>query len=871
MIRSAWFLTFAALGGCGFIVNVDGERTPGPDAPTIHIEPEAPRTLDDLHVVVDAESVDPRGAAVEYEYAWRRNETAAGSEATVPHLSTTKHETWEVTVTPVADGRRGMPAVASVVIANSEPVLSSISLSRYDPFPDEALEAILGRAEDADGDSIAYEHTWIVNGLAIASRARTLDLSSLALAPGSTVALRVVPSDDDSTGLDREAGPARVRPEGAQWRQILPQRDSEDFNDGPIRAVYDPVRNSVICFPLEQVWEFLVAERRWVRLSPTNGDPPATQNLIYTDVMPILDHANRRILFVNLARFSFLPTVNQVRALDISVPGREAWSSITLAPGDVPAMTRTHAAAMLDAKRNRILLYGGRCEDPSTPARFCDDLWAIHLDPGNERWERITNAAGIGAPVGATFILDEARDRAFLLGGTRPTAGTPNAATVPSSDVFLLDLATTTFSTSPVAQSPASATFAGATTLPGTREAYVFHGATAFAIDAPQPAIWRFDLDSFSFTAIDLSGDEALLHPSTWPEVVYDEEEERIVVVHRGAHFRGVTRYDPELAITSVRRDGSVVAIEAPGATTPRALANAVARIEPSGAMMLSFGRSGNAEAPEVEGGSFSLPVNGSVDVIEPNGDVRPRFGAATTSSTFDQVVFGGSSVVEGVPTVVTDAWVLGAEWRGLGVFTGVDATFGGAWMCGTQSGFVLAGSSATPLSSFSCAAGACTLTPLSITLPSIVGASVVRLWNPIVTFSTTVIIGAGDDGSQILTRMNCTPDGTFATQPIADVPDLRTATSFLIDADDEIIVAGRTWETSGVRYAAGVINLPGDTFTNVATIDTAVPRARQNGVVAWDESRRRLLLYGGTWGTSGSDQSSFLSDYWELRYPPPP
>src|SRR5688572_31760893 len=177
LCRRFLYCTVSLLSGCSLLFDAGSKRSPGPTAPTVRIVPTAPSTLDDLHVEIVVPSIDAYGGSVTYEYDWRMNGNPVEAGTVVPSTTTNKGEVWEVVVTPVADRRRGRPAVTNVTIANSPPTLRYVGLFTHDPFDDDVLEAHFGPTTDADGDSISRRVEWFVDGVVVANHASQLVLA----------------------------------------------------------------------------------------------------------------------------------------------------------------------------------------------------------------------------------------------------------------------------------------------------------------------------------------------------------------------------------------------------------------------------------------------------------------------------------------------------------------------------------------------------------------------------------------------------------------------------------------------------------------------------------------------------------------------
>ena len=87
-------------------------------------------------------------------------------------------------------------------------------------------------------------------------------------------------------------------------------------------------------------------------------------------------------------------------------------------PADAP-QTRSEVGMVYDADRDRLVIYGGnqaaseRCAVP--PSDIVDEMWAFHFDCGN--WERLSPAGGPGLLARHATVLDASRDRMLIFGG----------------------------------------------------------------------------------------------------------------------------------------------------------------------------------------------------------------------------------------------------------------------------------------------------------------------------------------------------------------------------------------------------------------------------------------------------------------------
>ena len=144
-------------------VSVNGK----PTAPEVAISPNPSPSGERLTAEVIAESVDPEGEPVTYEYQWFRDGAAFAADAVsavVPASTTKRDEYWEVVVTPRDPHGAGEPATASITIGNSPPQVDSVTINPFSPRTTDVLTAVPSGWFDQDDDSQDYEYVWEING-----------------------------------------------------------------------------------------------------------------------------------------------------------------------------------------------------------------------------------------------------------------------------------------------------------------------------------------------------------------------------------------------------------------------------------------------------------------------------------------------------------------------------------------------------------------------------------------------------------------------------------------------------------------------------------------------------------------------------------
>ena len=173
-----------------------------------------------------------------------------------------------------------------------------------------------------------------------------------------------------------------------------------------------------------------------------------------------------------------------------------------LAPAAHPS-ARARTAYALDARRRRLLMFGGRARTAASGAyTVYRELWSLDLAAG--RWELLSPVGD--APVAranATLVVDAASDSAVLFGGNTSTDG---ARFTPRNDTWRLDLATLTWSRVGLAGPPPARQFHAAAVRDWAM--VVLGGGDANAFAGPfLPDAWRLDLAADRWTQLPLTGD----------------------------------------------------------------------------------------------------------------------------------------------------------------------------------------------------------------------------------------------------------------------------------------------------------------------------------------------------------------------------
>jgi hypothetical protein len=248
-------------------------------------------------------------------------------------------------------------------------------------------------------------------------------------------------------------------------------------------ATYDPGRaEMVVCGGTDGAHKSdafalsLTGPATWSPIVTPGGTPGARgQHVLVRD--PIRD---RDILFAGLS---------SVILGDLWSLTRDETPAWTVVPASSPAVfaPRRHPCVVLDAPRDRLIVFGG--SDPVGPL---NDLWEWPLAPGNAIRPLTATGAPPTAKHGRSAIYDPARERMVVFGGFSSPAG-------PTNEVWELSLSGTpawqqlaTAGTPPLGRSQHSAVH-----RPAGDEMIVFGGLNEFGstndawrLSLSEPMIW---------------------------------------------------------------------------------------------------------------------------------------------------------------------------------------------------------------------------------------------------------------------------------------------------------------------------------------------------------------------------------------------
>ena len=142
-----------------------GNRAPG--APSVAIAPSS-AYIDSTLSCTPSASIDPDGDGVSYTYSWTVNGGPVVGTSSTKSSAFVAGDSVLCTVTPSDGLLDGNTASQSIIILNSPPVVSDVSLSPTTAYTDDELTAT-PTVTDLDNDSVSSTYTWTVNGTEVQS------------------------------------------------------------------------------------------------------------------------------------------------------------------------------------------------------------------------------------------------------------------------------------------------------------------------------------------------------------------------------------------------------------------------------------------------------------------------------------------------------------------------------------------------------------------------------------------------------------------------------------------------------------------------------------------------------------------------------
>ncbi|MBX3249604.1 MAG: hypothetical protein KF901_20675 [Myxococcales bacterium] len=405
----------------------------------VEIQPQIPRTVDDLSAVVEFVAASPSGSPYQYSYQWYRAAGEADLEAVegmtdvvVPHDSTQKNETWVIEVSAVsADGMFALIGSSRAVVRNSPPVLRWAAMDEYRVVSGDNLR-VLSAFEDDDGDDVRVDVEWRVDG----GRPNELagERSALVSTEGVTVGARVyahvTAHDGEDTSETREVGPAAILSDAVpRWRELIPTQDLHPIVDHRNDRILLISSTTMSMTTDSSLWEVRLPTGELTALS--TGAAPA--GLGDGRLWPIPAYFEDMILFsvVNFGRL-------RIFGLDVSVRGSERWVELGGAGVGpevfdslgVDKSNMLPGARVIDLEAKRLYV-------TVQPTPGTSELWCLSLEPEGT-WHHVASEV---TPHGSVLIGQAAYVRrgtrtAFFFGGL----GVSSGAAVGVPDVWSLDL-----------------------------------------------------------------------------------------------------------------------------------------------------------------------------------------------------------------------------------------------------------------------------------------------------------------------------------------------------------------------------------------------------------------------------------------------
>ena len=178
----------------------------GPEAPTVHIEPDPAGSGDALTVVMDTASYDSDGDTVTYSYFWYLNGVDSGLTSNpLPASATTRGDIWIVYVVPNDGAADGPAGTDSATIGNGPPSFTSVTITPATAYTDDTLTANPVGWSDPDGDAEIDEFQWYLNGTAIVG-ATDPTLAGSYFVRGDSVTVDATPYDGRDRGATVTSG-----------------------------------------------------------------------------------------------------------------------------------------------------------------------------------------------------------------------------------------------------------------------------------------------------------------------------------------------------------------------------------------------------------------------------------------------------------------------------------------------------------------------------------------------------------------------------------------------------------------------------------------------------------------------------------------
>ncbi len=412
-------------------------------------------------------------------------------------------------------------------------------------------------------------------------------------------------------------------------------------------VTFDPVRRELLmCWGWDHnatgyggrsfpdAWALTVAGTpRWDDLSPSGSPPPSrlAHSAIYDPI------GDRMVVFGGTSAES-----GQADAATdlwfLSLAGLPRWSRRIDAPGGVTR--RTSHAAVLDSRRNRMIVFGGFGRDAVTgEMRYLNDVWALSLsDP--PAWTSLT-PPGSGPPARShhSMIYDSRSDRVIVYAGRNADYRSR------FDDVWALELAGSPrwVSLSPGGARPPGRYGHAAAYDSHRNRMLVFGGITSYTGNSGSNEAYALSLSGLpSWSSVAAAAPEGLPVGRLYHGAVYDPSRNRLIVTGGTIETYNYTRANDVWALT-LQGPPSWDRLN-PAGSGPLYKALAAVVLDPArDRLMLS-------------GGNFNVPLyfdTWFLDFSTPSG--AGEGAVAATSAGPGLSTHEGASAIRGLPRATID------------------------------------------------------------------------------------------------------------------------------------------------------------------------------------------------------------------------
>ncbi|MGB0590428.1 MAG: hypothetical protein ACPGU1_12200 [Myxococcota bacterium] len=171
-----------------------------PEQAQVRLEPESPKTADDLQAIIAMDANDPNRASSEltYRYTWYRDDELMQTSSTVLSSQTAKGQLWRVEVRANDGMVDGLASSIEVTIGNTAPSCPAAVLLPAAGDTDETFTCSCPTrddADDADADqdtcTFSNDGVWIADGCTLPADQTTKDM---------TLTCTITPSDGEDAG-----------------------------------------------------------------------------------------------------------------------------------------------------------------------------------------------------------------------------------------------------------------------------------------------------------------------------------------------------------------------------------------------------------------------------------------------------------------------------------------------------------------------------------------------------------------------------------------------------------------------------------------------------------------------------------------------